>query len=974
MSAAPTLPPGVEFRQPQRALQSFTALAGLLEPADLDALCGLLRQAPDPDKALERLERFAAAGEEALAEIRGAPRALQAALIVFSSSNFLCETLLRTPGLLSWALDPENCYAAPSAQELRSSLGVLPAGLGDDKASATLARFRRMQILRIALRDLLHIAPLAEITLELSNLADALLEGAHDYVRSDLAARFGRPLVQAGDVQIEGRFAVIALGKLGGRELNYSSDIDLMYLHTGHGQTSGPVRISNHDFYQQLATRLTNLLSAMTPEGFAYRVDLRLRPEGSAGELVAPLEGAIGYYNKRARDWELQMLIKARAAAGDLRMGESLLTIVRPLIYRTTTDFSLIERVSESRDRIQQQRRRAGKSAIDVKLERGGIRDIEFLVQCLQRLHGGRDPFVRSGGTLFALHRLREKNYLTLPDYADLNSAYQYLRSVEHRLQLLDDRQTHELPSEEEAQNALARSLASAESAADLVGDLNRHFRSVAKIYERTIYAQTGLAAPAAQPAPESEVDGPAPVDKTWLRQLLQIEMRSPALAESLGRLEIRRGGQIFEHLLDKVAASDELAKTLEASPALVACVGDLVEHSPYLGEHLARYPHDIAALGGIGGGGEIASGDEAADYDREPELAPLLDPAAPYNDKSMLLRRFYRRRQLRLLAESVHEGQPVFHTLRRLSDLAEWVIRAACRIARQAQSDEHDGAEPTAPLQVIALGRLGIRELDLGSDADLVFVIPDEAAEDAAYWRALVARFIEIISNYTREGRIFAVDARLRPSGRDGAIVQTESAVKRYFAERAEAWEALAYMKARTVAGDLERGRKFLMELQEIGWQRFGAKEDLAKLLREMRAKIESEQGDATPFKAGPGGYYDIDFTLLYLRLKSAGLFFEFLSTPKRIQTVRELGGLSEKQAQFLQDAAVFFRALDHAIRVATGRSSGGLPAATGLQGSIAELVKRWSPIMPAAQPLPAVVEHVMRSTRAVYREVLSD
>ena len=965
MISAPPLPAGVEFRLPQRARHGLSALAGLLDDATLEALGALLRQTSDPDTALERLQRFARSSPQAQAAIRDSRRRLQAALVIFSHSNFLSDALLRRPELLGWALEAERFYTAPTAQELRSELGVTRPGITDEEAAAMAARFRRTHILRIALRDLLGVASLAEVAVELSDLADALLEGAHDHVRADLGRRFGRPLIHAGDAQIEGRFVAIALGKLGGRELNYSSDIDLMYLHTGQGETSGPIRISNHDFYQQLATRVTGLLSKMTPEGFAYRVDLRLRPEGSSGELVAPLEGAVAYYNKRARDWELQMLIKARPAAGDHRLGEAFLRMVRPLIYRTTTDFSLIERVSESRDRIQQQRQRAGKVATDVKLQRGGIRDIEFLVQCLQRLHGGQDPFVRSGGTLFALHRLREKDYLTLPDYAALSSAYQYLRTVEHRLQLLDDRQVHELPRAEGARALLARKLAPGTTAADLQHYLEGHFRSVAAIYERTIHAQSTLsAAPSTFGDAADEPQTALPVEKSWLRQLRQIEMDSPALARRLDNFPIRRGGTLFAHFLDKVAASIDLARLLEATPGLVERAGDLIEHSPYLGERLVRYPLDIA---------ELAGGAAGAGLGQSPELAALFDPEVAYNEKSMLLRRSYRRRQLRIWADSVCGPQPIFDTLARMSDLAEEVIRAAYRIAYQTQFSYQPEARPRTPVYVIALGRLGIREFDHGSDADLIFVLPDEGASDAPFWRDFAARLIEVISNYTREGRIFAVDARLRPNGRDGAIVQTESTVKRYFAEHAEAWEALAYMKARTIAGDIEGGRRFLTELQQIGWQRFGRNSDLAKWLREMRARIEKERGPSEPFKAGPGGYFDIDFVLLYLRLKSAGLFFEFLSTPKRIEVVRGLGGLDGEQARLLHQAAIFFRALDHAVRVATGRSSGDIPAARGLQESVSELVRRWSTLLPPGQPLPAVVEQVRRSTRAIYREVLA-
>jgi glutamate-ammonia-ligase adenylyltransferase len=213
----------------------------------------------------------------------------------------------------------------------------------------------------------------------------------------------------------------------------------------------------------------------------------------------------------------------------------------------------------------------------------------------------------------------------------------------------------------------------------------------------------------------------------------------------------------------------------------------------------------------------------------------------------------------------------------------------------------------------------------------------------------------------------------RLRPNGRDGAIVQTESGFKRYFADRAEAWEALAYMKARTVAGDAEGGRRFLMALQQIGWDRYGRNADLATWLRGMRSRIEEERGQAEPVKAGPGGYFDIDFILLYLRLKSAGLFFGFLSTPQRISIVRQLGGLSEEQARFLEEAAIFFRAVDHAVRVVTGKAGGDIPAAVGAQESVRELVGRWSSIVHNGQPFTAVVEDVKRRTRAIYREVVA-
>ena len=972
------LPARVRFLRPERARENLAKIGALLPDRDLGVLRQLLPQSPDPDAALDRLERFLALGEEGIATVRGSAKRLHAALTVFAFSNFLTDVLVKRPQLLIWALEPVRFNRVLRAEEMRADLAWIDPEMPDEKAALILARFRNMQILRIGLRDLLGVAELGAVTLEISNLADALLEGAHDHLRSQLVRRFGRPLTPAGDVQIEGRFVVLALGKLGGRELNYSSDIDLMYLHTGDGLTAGPVTIPNHDFYQQLATRLTKLLSLMTAEGFCYRVDLRLRPEGSAGDLVCSLDAAVAYYNSRARDWELQMLIKARPAAGDLKLGATMLQMVRPLTYSTTTDFSLIERVSESRDRIQQQRRlRSREKKIDVKLAHGGIRDIEFLAQCLQRLHGGKDPFVRSGGTLFALHRLHEKNHLSSSDYAALSSAYHFLRTCEHRLQLLDNRQTHTTPRDPEQLRLLERRLQGASygpsSPGDLIEQLESHFKQVAEIYDRIIRSQPNaeVTRDSPQPSPQEQIV------ETWQPQLRQIELTRPQLAAALGALPIQRGAMLFGHFLETIVRQEAALELLNGSPELVALTGDLVESSPYLAEHLLRYPDDLELLLPVAAGAGSAEDENdppnIATLAALPEAAPLRDQRVSYVDKSMLLRRIHRRRMLVILADSIHHGRPVFTTLARTSDLAEWVVREAYSIAMEATlADQRLSERPEHPLQVIALGRLGMRELDLGSDVDLAFVIPDEGVRQRRFWNAFVAKMIEVISSYTAEGRIFSVDARLRPRGRDGELVQTESAFEDYFAHHAEAWESISYMKARTVAGDLDRGRGFLEKIQRHCWRRFGQDADLAKLLREMRGRLEAEQGRANPLKTGVGGYYDLDFILLYLRLRNAGVFFEYLSTPHRVEIVRAYGSVSEEQAEKLRRYAVFFRALDHAIRAATGRPATTLPVSMALQDTLVELLSRWSAIRPVSQPLAAVVEEARRGARALFREVL--
>lgn len=917
------------------------------EGSDTRVLDELLDRNPAPEQARAGLERLLDKHPATRSLLRDAPK-LDAVLTLFAHSRFLADALMRHPEWLDWVFAVGALERTWSADELRTEAGALSSD-SDDQTSQQITRYKQLHLLRIALRDLLGEADLAETTLDLSNLADALIESALAHVYRDLERRFGRPIAGAEPGALEDRFVVLALGKLGGRELNYSSDVDLLYLHTGTGRTSGPIRTSNADFEQQLARRLTQVLCATTAEGFAYRVDLRLRPEGGAGELVTTLAGAVDYYRTRARDWELQMLIKARPVAGDLRLGRRFLELVEAGIWETTTDFSQIERLSESRDRIEQNRRGRAPRRRDVKLDRGGIRDIEFLVQCLQRLYGGSDSFLRGGGTLLSLFRLHEKGYLSTPDYARLRSGYEFLRTIEHRLQLMDNRQTHELPTSTDAVAALERKL----QTPSLEADLTRRLSEIAAIYERVVGSQA--------PTKTTPVDRDKSNFAERGRQR-HFERTSPRFAEVLRDLQVDDSEKLFHDFLDQVVAEPDLAEALERQPELAACAGDLFRLSPYLGAHLTRYPADLLALSDIAG--EARRGDA----DEEVRAKPLSDPSVDYREKSSLLRRIFRLRMFRLLADSVHRSRPIFTSLERSSGLADWVIQTAYRIAVEESERKAPRAVPELELQVIALGRLGMREFDLGSDADLVYILPNEAREDAAWWLGAVKLMTEIISSYTREGLIFAIDSRLRPGGRDGELIQSESAYQDYFSEHAEAWETLSYLKARPVAGDTARAKEILVTIQQIGWKRYGLSGDSAKLLDEMRGKLERELGGTTPLKAGRGGYYDIDFLLLYLRLRGAVVFFDYLSTPARIELVRQSGQITPPQAELLLKAATFYRGLDHAIRTATGQPSPDFPSSSTSESTLRELMARWGAAPAGRQSLRQQSAVMQQRTRAIY------
>ena len=916
---------------------------------DTQRLNSVLESVPDPDAARRQLQRLSEESPAVFQKIADSPAALRCAAHLFAYSRFLGETAMRNPERILQVANSGSFYRVLTPEDytlrLMDFLGPSHEGVPEP---VDLAGFRKRQLLRIVLRDVMGAATLSDVTEELSNLADAILDFAYLRIRKELVARHGEPRLPDGD---SCGLSVIALGKLGGQELNYSSDIDLMFVYGGNGETDGASPLTNKEFYKKVANQYTALLSAYNAEGQCYRVDLRLRPEGTLGEICISEEGARVYYSNRARDWEKQMLIKARVAAGEPEPGTALLEFVEPLIYRSTLDFRAVEALSETRQRISEKmaaRRGAGRG-LDIKLMPGGIRDIEFLVQCLQRLHGGREQWVRHGGTMLAMFRLRDKGLLSAAEYARLASAYQFLRYVEHRLQMEEDRQTHTLPPAAEQLDLLARKVPES-SGEQLTGGLllrrvEEHRDCVREIYRRVVREWKPADADTAE-APwgsiTEEVESLAPASSL----MRMLESRAPVLLAAVAAAVPHRGRERLERFIETL--SPERLQHLDSDPRLASGVVDIFEHSPFFADELLRFPDLVDEL------------------DAGPQLAVEQSP------DGAALRRSYGRQMLRIQAHSILDRSPIFTTLERTSQLADNVIAEAYRIAiAETPRPANAAYEPSGQMMVIALGRLGMREFDLGSDADLIFVIPDADAAEHLFWTAVAGRILQTLSAYTGQGVMFAVDTRLRPNGREGDLVQTEGAYKTYFASHAEAWEGIAYMKARAVAGNAERATEFLMELQAVDWRRYGQSMRSRHQLAEMRARLEREQGPRNPLKAGPGGYYDIDFALMYLRLKGAGIFYKVLNTPERISVIEKMGHLDREDAEFLSDAATFYRALDHGQRVATGHAEGRLPLSQGQFEMLTELVKRWTPQHLHEARLDATLRDIRRHTREFFDRV---
>ncbi len=942
----------IPFTDPARAETNLRLVQQALPPGLWGRLATLLGQMPDSDEALNKLERYLGEAPQAVLRYLDAnPAALHYLLLVFSHSRFLSETLIQQPELIQWLHRPpgrvggDRLALLRTPEDLREELARFRATNFDLSPSVLLARFKRREYLRIMLRDVLGVGTLAETTLELSHLADVILDAALAASEQKLAAAYGLPQFTdaAGRVR-RSRLVLFSLGKLGGQELNYSSDIDLLFLYEADGQTAGGESgaVSNAEWFARLAAAVLKIITEPTKEGAVFRVDLRLRPEGTRGDIASSLPGALRYYRGRARQWELQMLIKARVSSGERELGRLFLREVRPLIFRAESRQQAVAAALEGRREMERELRRsvsASAAARNVKLSPGGIRDIEFLAQGLQRIYGSSDTWLAAsaaGPTLVALQRLHDKGHLSGRDFFRLGTAYQFLRQVEHRLQLRDGLQVHTLPAGSRELECLARCLgiepAGGRKASEmLVARLEQHFAEVREIYERILERQEARQA-SATGAERQRAAQPG----TSLLGRLTAE--HPAIAQAAREagwatdVQLRHG---LGQFLGAAMLDASLVARLERHPEWIQTVSRLVARSDLAAAMLARHPEEI----------EIAVDPDVAGIERALALArrPGGERRAGLDD----LRVVARQAVLRLVTRSATGQCRPFETFEALTRLAdELLAQALDRLARELLPDM-DLA--TSPFAVLALGRLGSREMDIGSDADLVFVTGEHlSAEERGPWRKLAERFVNAISSHTRHGLLYPVDTRLRPRGSEGEIVQPASYLETYCRDEAAGWEAVAFVKGRLLAGNAKLGRDVLGRMHRALRERFAAGEGPARLRQElahMRALLEQEWRNAPNrggLKMAPGGYHDLEYALGF-RALVGGLDPGGRTLLGQIEALESKGLIDGNSASALVAAATLFRSVDHAARLVTGHALDRLPD-PAVAARLVPLLRDWA------------------------------
>jgi glutamate-ammonia-ligase adenylyltransferase len=895
------------------AAARYAKLCDLLPAKAASQLPDFLAEAGNPDQAVLQIEILLQEHPaQAKAAFEMSALALRACVALFGSSQWLGQTLQQNPDLLQLFARPRGLESARSIEDFREQFARFRMRSHETALPVLLARFKRREYVRIFTRELLGLASLAETTEEISALSDVLIERALVHCESELRRRYqGWPQLRSSRGRVRpGHFSVLSLGKLGGNELNYSSDVDLLFLFDD-AEDAGAISISAREFFTRLAQELTSVLSGMSAEGLVFRVDLRLRPQGASGEVVVGSAQALRYYRSAAQDWELQALVKLRLSAGDRKLAREFVEQVQELIYCKQLSLSAIQTASRSLQKIQRGVVRQGAGGIDVKTGVGGHREIEFAVQCLQRVHGGGEPWLRSSGTLFALQKLHDKGHIGDAEFRELCETYELLRAIEHRLQCRQGAQLHRLPRDKNEQAALFRTLSGRTLGS--AQELQRIMQSASDLCARVLClgSEDGT-----KEVTALSVSLGAPGAELLMRELaLRSEVLAKALAADIGDPTLRN----LQRFLAAASTDDERIRATLDNVEWIERGLRVFAHSALATDILARHPEDIVALFR-----ECESEEESSISDR--------------------LRIESRRRTLRTVGRSLVEEIPVWEVLREHSQGFDQILQRAM-IAAQAPKG----------FAIFAVGRLATCELDVVSDADMVFLRgaecdPEEAEECA---RSLVA----MLSSYTREGSVIAVDARLRPHGGEGELVSSTRQLAQYFASDAKAWETLAFGKLRLIAGAESLTAEVGSAIQAFR-RRFASKPEYVTQLRAMRKRL-ADSGGLNNFKTGAGGLYDLDFVVGLLEVRAA-LPSAGKQLPVRLETLVKSEVLTIAQGEQLLHAADLFRQIDHVIRVVEGRSRKWLPEGDALRESVENIMGR--------SDLAGVLRAEMHEVRAIF------
>jgi glutamate-ammonia-ligase adenylyltransferase len=920
-----------------------------------------LRSSPDPDLGIANLLRFCevtVSPGTLFTDLVEHPVLLDILMRILGNSRFFADILVREPTLFRWLTASSFLKNRLTREDIQAEVDHCGRMFRSvERRMDALRRVFRRMTLRIGMRDILEAADITEVTAELSMLADVTIDAVVRWTWDQLREK--------GEEIPDIPFTVIGLGKLGGNELNYSSDIDLLFLFADVPPGTDAERI--HAFFHGFGERVVQHLSRSTAEGHLFRVDMRLRPESGAGPLARSLQSYLLYYESRGELWERQMLIKARPVGGDPQLGEAFVQAIQPFVYPR----AFLEHPAESITRMKARIESTLGDATNVKLMPGGIRDIEFIVQALQLLHGGKDAALRSGTTLVALSALEARGVLPTRETKGLMRAYRFYRLLEHRLQIIQNTQTHTVPRDERGRGLLARRMGIA-SAAMFAQELGEHLGAVRSAFTSVMSAQ---AEPSAAGL-EAAIDGALPEEATHrtltdygfrdVRQALR-NMRSLAFGSTLtGMRETDNRArsafrQLATPLFNDLSSTPDPDLTLQGITLVASAqkfpgsffsqlldqrfrrfIVDTCAVSPRFARLLGDHPAllESVALDPAGANPDLAMGLPAAD-----------DPVA-----------FKTIQEMRAGLRFVLGFSRIEELTADIATIAEMVIRRVYDTAVVGR-----GKQPR--LAVFALGKLGSRELMIDADVDLLFVSESRTPAEQSKLEHVASTCVTSLSAITERGRLYEVDVRLRPEGKNAPLAVERTAYKTYLAHRASLWERQSLSRLRFLCGNEELGRQVMADVRSFvfasplpaGW---------IKTIVEMRKKMESRtrtRGEAIiDFKVGAGGMVDVEF-LSQMLLLQPGVIAEEARGRDVFTILRAAPSplLTSQEQTLLLEAYGFYRRLELLLRITLEERGSLLPVEARLE-RLARCAGRMSP-----EGLKGKVTGTMSSVRALFLSV---
>ncbi|WP_095078092.1 bifunctional [glutamate--ammonia ligase]-adenylyl-L-tyrosine phosphorylase/[glutamate--ammonia-ligase] adenylyltransferase [Pseudomonas sp. Irchel s3h17] len=908
---------------------------------------------------------------------------------VTAASDFVIEQCVRDPLMLLTLAQSGELDRAFAPGELCGQIAAAAQSAAtDDELGRVLRRQRNRQQVRIVWRDLTRQTDLVQTCRDLSDMADACIDQAYQWLYQRHCQQFGTPMGwRSGEPQ---QMVVLGMGKLGAVELNLSSDIDLIFAYPEGGETVGVKRaLDNQEFFIRLGQRLIKALDPITVDGFVFRVDMRLRPYGSSGALVLSFNALEQYYQDQGRDWERYAMIKARVVAGDQQAGAQLLDLLRPFVYRRYLDFSAIEALRTMKQLIQQEVRRKG-MADNIKLGAGGIREVEFIAQAFQLIHGGRDLSLQQRPLLKVLGTLEGQGYLPPAVIGELREGYEFLRYTEHAIQAIADRQTQMLPDSEQGQARIAFMLGFANWTAfheQLMywrGRVDWHFRQVIadpdeEDGEESEVVVGGEWLPLWEEAQDEEAacrqleeGGFADASKALkalagLRGSPQLRAMQRLGRERLDAFIPRLLAQAVEHanpdlvlervlpLVEAVARRSAYLVLLTENPGALRRLLTLCAASPWIAEQITRFPLLL---------------DELLNEGRlfKPPLAPELAaelrerltriPEDDLEQQMEALRHFKLAHRLRVAASEIAGSLPLMKVSDYLTWLAEAILEQVLALAWRQTAAKYgapqrpDGTLCDPGFVIVGYGKVGGLELGHGSDLDLVFIHDaDPVAETdgpkpidgAQFFTRLGQRIIHLLTTQTNSGQLYEVDMRLRPSGASGLLVSSLGAFERYQENEAWTWEHQALVRARVLVGSQDVGQSF----EKVRAKVLGRARDLLKLrqeVSEMRAKMRDNLGtkstaagtaanafEATaPFdlKQDAGGIVDIEFMVQYAALAWSDThpsLLRYTDNIRILEGLEEVGLMPAEDASLLREVYKAYRSAAH--RQALQNEAGVVP-----------------------------------------------